>query len=179
MKFSISIKKVSGMRFGTFQGLHNQLCFKFGLGVIILVVIHRDMLLCNLVFILTLYAWTLCFNFTQVRSLDAFHWWSPFLFVLCQFLFFCYCLGFFLFFLFFFAFLFFIIINVDCCFCGCCAWLIIQQLYIYIYIYIYILHKTHIADHNKLWIVNQHHSFALNKSFLLVDVCITFFLKCA
>jgi hypothetical protein len=38
-----------------------------------------------------------------------------------------------------------------------------------------ILHKTHIADHNKLWIVNQHHSFALNKSLLLVDVCITFF----
>jgi hypothetical protein len=125
VKFSISIKKVSGMRFGTFQGLHNQLCFKFGLGVIILVVIHRGMLLCNLVFILTLYAWTLCFNFTQVRSLDTFHWWSPFLFVLCQFFFFLLLPWFFsLFSMFFLHFFFIIIINVYCCFCGCCAWLL-------------------------------------------------------
>jgi hypothetical protein len=49
---------------------------------VILFVASRGMLLCDLVLILALHSWTLCFSFTQVLSLDTFQWWSPFSFFL-------------------------------------------------------------------------------------------------
>jgi len=136
MKFSISIKKVSGMRFGmrfgTFQGLHNQLCFKFGLGVIILVVIHRGMLLCVHPYIIFLDIMFQLHTSTVVGHLPLV---ISFFICFVSISFFLPLPWFFsLFSMFFLHFFFIIITNVYCCFCGCCAWLIIQKNFKKLYI---------------------------------------------